>query len=124
MTLEINQTNFSKEILEEKLPVVIDFWAEWCGPCRMMAPVFEELSQEYGGKAKFAKLNTQYNEELAVAFGISSIPTTVVVYQNKEVGRMVGFAPKHIMKSQLDKMLEQAYAKPDAKTDPAARDYL
>jgi thioredoxin 1 len=104
----LTQENFKKEVIESNTPVVIDFWAEWCGPCRMMGPVFEELSKEYEGKLKFVKLNTEDEPELAGSFQIRGIPTLSIVKGDREINRIVGFLPKQALKQQLDKILASA----------------
>lgn len=100
--VHINEDNFEKEIQQSNIPVIVDFWAPWCGPCQMMGPVFEELSGEYEGKLKFAKLNTEDHPSLAGQFGIQGIPSLLVMKDGKEEGRIVGFAPKDLLKAKID----------------------
>lgn len=102
----INKENFEREVKESNVPVIIDFWAEWCAPCKMMGPVFEELSKEYEGKLKFAKLNTEEEPELASSFNIMGIPSSLVMKDGKEVDRIVGFLPKEMLKQKIDSVLE------------------
>ena len=90
MVQELNQASFEKEVLQSKIPVVVDFWAEWCGPCKMMAPVFEKVSKSFEGKVKFAKVNVDDNSDLAGNNEIMSIPCFVVYKDGKEVDRLVG----------------------------------
>jgi len=90
MVQELNQASFEKEVLQSKIPVVVDFWAEWCGPCKMMAPVFEKVSKEFESKVKFAKVNVDDNSDLAGNNEIMSIPCFVVYKDGKEVDRLVG----------------------------------
>ncbi|HEV7417997.1 thioredoxin [Tianweitania sediminis] len=93
-TVKIDKNNFESDVLQSSEPVVVDFWAEWCGPCKMIAPALEEISQEMGGKVKIAKLNIDENPELAAQFGVRSIPT-LMMFKNGEVADMkVGAAPK------------------------------
>lgn len=101
----VNKDNFQNEVKDAGMPVVIDFWAEWCGPCKMMGPVFEELSKEYSGKVKFVKVNTEEEPELAGEFGIRGIPTLSIVNKDTEINRIVGFLPKPALKEALDKEL-------------------
>ena len=101
----INKENFEKEVTKSDIPVVIDFWAEWCGPCKMMAPVFEELSKDFEGKVKFVKLNTEEEPEIASSFMIRGIPTLSIVQGDKEIDRIVGFAPKEVLKEKIDQLL-------------------
>lgn len=103
--VHLNQENFDKEVKDSDVPVLVDFWAEWCGPCRMLGPVFEELSGEYEGKLKFAKLNTEEQPEIAGSFSIMGIPSMVIMKDGKEVDRLVGFMPKEVLKQKIDSAL-------------------
>ena len=90
--LHITKDNFQTEIIESDKPVVVDFWAEWCGPCKMAAPIFESLAEKYGDKVKFAKLNIDEEGELAVMNRVMSIPTFIVFEGGKAVDRMIGLS--------------------------------
>lgn len=103
--VHINQENFEKEVKESSTPVIVDFWAEWCAPCKMMGPVFEELSNEYEGRLKFAKLNTEEESVLAGSFSIRGIPSLLIMKDGKEVDRIVGFTPKEMLKQKIDSIL-------------------
>ena len=93
-TVKIDNSNFQSDVLGSSEPVVVDFWAEWCGPCKMIAPALEDISAELGGKVKIAKLNIDENPELAAQFGVRSIPT-LMIFKGGEVADMkVGAAPK------------------------------
>ncbi len=93
-TVKVDKSNFQADVLDAKEPVVVDFWAEWCGPCKMIGPSLEEISAELGGKVKIAKLNIDENPELAAQFGVRSIPT-LMIFKDGEVADMkVGAAPK------------------------------
>lgn len=92
--LVITKENFEKEVMHSELPVMIDFWAPWCGPCKMLAPVVAELAEELDGKAKVSKVNVDEQPELAAAFQISSIPTVVVMNNGKVTQSSVGVCPK------------------------------
>ena len=105
--VHITKENFDEVVKKSELPVLLDFWAPWCGPCQMMGPVFEELSNEYDGKIVFGKVNTEDNGNIAMQFGIQGIPALVITQKGKEVGRSVGFAPKPILKQKIDEMLSK-----------------
>jgi thioredoxin 1 len=102
---EVTDANFDSEVLKANEPVLVDFWAPWCGPCRMVAPIVDELSQEYDGKVKFVKLNTDDNIRTASQYGIRSIPTLLVFKGGEPVGQIIGFRPKSDLKKRLDAAL-------------------
>ena len=102
---EVTDGTFETEVLKADKPVLVDFWAPWCGPCRMVAPVVEELSEEYSGKVKFLKLNTDDNVNTAATYGIRSIPTLLMFKGGQPVDQIVGFRPKGDLKRVIDKAL-------------------
>ena len=102
---DTTDATFDSDVLKSDLPVLVDFWAPWCGPCRMVAPVVEELSQEYDGKVKFVKLNTDDNPAIAGKFGIRSIPTLLIFKNGEIAGQVVGFRPKSELAKHLDSAL-------------------
>ena len=99
--LKITRENFENEVMKSDIPVLIDFWAPWCGPCRMMGPIIEQLAEEYEGKAKVGKVNVDEEGELSQAFGVMSIPTIVLVKDGKVVKQAVGARPKTEVEAML-----------------------
>ena len=99
--LKITRENFENEVMKSNIPVLIDFWAPWCGPCRMMGPIIEQLAEEYEGKAKVGKVNVDEEGELSQAFGVMSIPTIVLIKDGKVVKQAVGARPKAEVEAML-----------------------
>lgn len=95
MELKLNSENFEKEVLGSNEPVLVDFYADWCGPCKMMAPVVEELAKELQGKAKVGKINVDENQDLAMEYNVMSIPTLIIFKEGKEFKRLVGVRDKN-----------------------------
>jgi len=102
----IEEDNFDLEVLQSRIPVLVDFWAQWCGPCRMVAPVVEELAEEYEGRISFGKVDVDQNPKIASQFGIMSIPTLILFKDGKPISNIVGFRPKAQLKQNLDEVLE------------------
>mgnify|MGYP000417058912 CR=1 FL=1 len=92
--IEVTDSTFEELVLKAGLPTLVDFWAVWCGPCRMIAPVLEEIANEYEGRLQVAKLNVDHNNELATQYGVMSIPTLILFKNGESVERIVGFMPK------------------------------
>lgn len=91
---ELNKDNFEKEVMEANVPVLIDFWASWCGPCRMMSPLIDQIAEEMGDKLKVCKVNVDENHELAEKYEIMTIPAFIVMKNGAEAGRTIGVQPK------------------------------
>ena len=102
---DVTDATFEETVLKNGMPTLVDFWAPWCGPCRMVAPLVEELSDSYDGKVDFYKLNTDDNPLTPTKYGIRGIPTLIVFKDGSEVGRVVGYRPKSELQQALDKSL-------------------
>ena len=101
MEVEANDKNFKKEVLESKIPVLVDFWAEWCGPCQMIAPTINTVAKEYKGKLKVCKLNVDEAPQIASEYNIMSIPTLVIFNKGEEAGKIIGVVSKPELKEAL-----------------------
>lgn len=105
MEYRFTKDSFEKEVLESKEPVLIDFYADWCGPCKMMAPVVEKLAEKYEGKVKVGKVNSDNEPELAQMFQVMSIPNFVIIKDGKVVDRVIGAVPQQALEEKLDAQL-------------------
>ena len=103
--VEVNDENFEAEVENADTPVVVDFWAVWCGPCRIIAPIVEELAEEYDGKVKFSKLNVDDSPAVSMKYGIRSIPTLLVFKDGKPIDQIVGAVPKREVQKRVDAAL-------------------
>ncbi len=103
--MAVTDNDFEQEVLESETPVLVDFWAEWCAPCKMVAPVIDDLAEEYDGKIKFTKVDVDVNPQTAMKYGIRSIPTLLVFKGGSPVDQVVGAVPKAVIKKSLDSTL-------------------
>jgi len=104
--IEINKDNFEKEVLQSSKPVLLDFYADWCGPCKMAAPILEELAGEYSEKVVIGKLDVDKNQEVAGKFGVMSIPTVILFDKGEEVDKQIGFAGKEGYEAMIKKVVK------------------
>ncbi len=104
--VHIDASNWKSEVLDSPIPVLVDFWAEWCGPCRAIAPILEELAAELKGKLKIAKVNVDESPDIAAQFGIRSIPTLLIFKGGAVQQQMVGAMPKSVLKDKLESFIE------------------
>ena len=103
---DVTETTWEEDVLNSDLPVLVDFWAEWCGPCKMIAPAVHDLAVEYGGKLNVAKLDVDGNPNIAMQYGIRSIPALIFFKDGKPVDQIVGAVPKGALKKKIDMVLE------------------
>ena len=103
--IHVSDETFEQLVLNSPLPVLVDFWAPWCGPCRMIAPIVEDLAAKYAGRAVIAKINTDENPEVPADLGIMGIPTLILYQDGEEVDRVVGFAPAHALEDKLKALI-------------------
>ncbi|MDK2897439.1 MAG: thioredoxin 1 [Candidatus Atribacteria bacterium] len=104
---QLSEQNFQEEVLESPIPVLVDFWAPWCMPCRMVAPIVEEIADKWSGKVKVCKLNTDEAISIAQKYGIQAIPTLIVFHQGREVDRVVGYVPKNQIEAKLQPLISK-----------------
>ena len=105
MALEITDANYDELVGKADKPVVLDFWAAWCGPCRMVGPIIDQISEEYAGKVVVGKVDVDANQEFAAKYGVRNIPTVLVFHNGEVVGKQVGVAPKQTYSDSLDALL-------------------
>ncbi len=103
----VSSQNFEAEVMKSDTPVLVDFWASWCAPCRLIAPIVEELAGEYDGKLKVAKLDVDANREVAISFGIMSIPTLLIFDNGRVADQLVGAVPKSTLVDKISRVLER-----------------
>lgn len=104
----ISDASFENEVVNADKPVLVDFWAEWCGPCRMIAPILEQIAEEYSGGLKITKLDTDNNPQTMMKFGVQSIPTLILFKDGKEVERIIGYQPKERLLNRLKPYISSA----------------
>lgn len=104
-TPDVTDQDFGQSVLQAETPTVVDFWAPWCGPCKMVAPAVEALNAEYAGQVKFVKLNVDDNPQVSMQYGVSSIPTLIVFRNGEEVERIVGYRPQGQLKAKIDQAI-------------------
>jgi thioredoxin 1 len=104
--IHVNDAAFEKTVLKSNLPIIVDFWAPWCGPCKMVAPILDKFAKEFEGKLIVAKVNTDENQEWASRYGVQGIPTMLFVYNGKVVHRQVGSVPEPMLRETLNQFLD------------------
>ena len=104
-TLQFTDANFDEEVMKSDKPVLVDFWAEWCGPCKALTPVIDDLARDYSGKAKIGKVNTDENRQISVRFSISAIPTVMLFHNGAVVEKFVGLRGKKEFKASIDRLI-------------------
>lgn len=103
--IETTESTFEKDVLQSDLPVLVDFWAPWCGPCKMVAPVVEAMAQDYRGRLRVAKVNVDDNPTLAIRYGIRGIPTLLIFKGGQVVSQVIGYVPKNVLSDKVEGVL-------------------
>jgi thioredoxin 1 len=103
--MDVNENNFKQEVLDSPIPVLVDFWADWCVPCKMIEPIVEELGKEYAGKLKVVRINVDDNQNIAIQYGIMSIPSLLLFVNGELEEQIVGAVPKRVILSKIEKFL-------------------
>ena len=103
--MDVTELNFKKEVLESQIPVLVDFWAEWCVPCKIIEPIVEEIGKEYSGKIKVVRVNVDDNQNIAIQYGIMSIPTLMIFANGKVEEQIVGAVPKRVILSKIQRFI-------------------
>jgi thioredoxin 1 len=104
--IQVTDQAFEKTVLESSLPVIVDFWAPWCGPCKMVAPILDKIAHEYAGEVIVAKVNTDEHAEWAMKYGVQGIPTMLLLYKGKIINRQVGALPEPMLREVIEQFLE------------------
>ena len=105
MSLKFDEKSFNEEVVKSEIPVIVDFWAEWCGPCHIMSPIIDEVAKEFEGKAKIGKVNVDENQVISSKYGIMSIPTILAFKDGKVIGQLVGARPKKDLVDLINKVI-------------------
>ena len=108
--IAVSDAEFEKTVLQSEVPVIVDFWALWCTPCKIIVPILENIAQEYDGKLIVAKVNTDENMQWAIRYGVEAIPTLLFISRGKAVDQQVGVAPAQLLKSKVDRLLQRVSA--------------
>ena len=104
-TIKVNDQNFQQEVISSEIPVLVDFWAEWCGPCRMIAPVIEEIALEFAGKIKVCKLNVEEGAQTSSTYGVMNIPTIMIFDKGERIDKIVGAVPKNDIVNKINSLI-------------------